>query len=227
MIVIDTLEDLQPDTANLNDGASARRILRPLMLRCQESGVAALVLRHEGKSLRRSGAHIGAGSIQLIAALRATFLLVQCQDEDHRLLPERQLVPAKVNISCPRSISLSLENVTRVLPDFDGELVEQLIPVAELGELGYLTADDIIHGGDAGNASEMGAPEKLLQEWLQDGPVRKRELVKSAKEVGFTERTLRRAADTLGVVRSFEEQENTPRRYWPIVWSLSDMSDKD
>ena len=32
LIVIDTLEDLQPDNANLNDGASARGILRPLML---------------------------------------------------------------------------------------------------------------------------------------------------------------------------------------------------
>ena len=227
LIVIDTLKDLQPDTANLNDGASARRNLRQLMLRCQESGVAALVLRHEGKSLRRSGAHIGAGSIQLSAALRATFLLVQCQDEDHRLLPRRQLVPAKVNISFPRSISLSLESATRLPPDFDGDLVEQLTPVAELGKLGHLTADDIIHGADAGNDSEMGSPEKLLQEWLQDGPVRKRDLVWSAKEVGFTERTLRRAADTLGEVRSFQQQENTPRRYWPIVWSLPDMSDND
>ena len=227
LIVIDTLEDLQPDNANLNDGASARRILRPLMLRCQETGVAALVLRHEGKSIRRNGVHVGAGSIQLIAALRATFLLVQCQDDDYQFLPKRQLVPAKVNISCPRSISLSLENVTRVLPDFDGEPVEQLIPVANLGDLGNLTADDIIQGGNESSASEMGTPEKLLEEWLQDGPVRKRDLVKSAKEVGFTERTLRRAADTLGVVRSFLDQENTPRRYWPIVWSLPDMSHDD
>ena len=227
LIVIDTLEDLQPDNANLNDGASARRVLRPLMLRCQETGVAALVLRHEGKSVRRNGVHVGAGSIQLIAALRATFLLVQCEDEDHQPLPERHLVPAKVNISCPRSISLSLENVTRVLPDFDGELAEQLIPVAEFGELGNLTADDIIHGDKADNTSEVGTPEKLLEEWLQDGPVRKGDLVKSAKEAGFTERTLRRAADALSVVRSFLEQENTPRSKWPIVWSLPDMSDKD
>ena len=80
--------------------------MRPLMLLCQETGVAALVLRHEGKSLRRSGVHVSAGSIQLIAALLATFLLVQSEDEDHRLLPERQLVPAKVNVSCPRSMSL-------------------------------------------------------------------------------------------------------------------------
>ena len=227
LIVIDTLEDLQPDNANLNDGASARRILRPLMLRCQESGVAALVLRHEGKAVRRNGVHVGAGSIQLIAALRATFLLVQREDEDHRLLPDRQLVPAKVNISCPRSISLRLENVTRVLPDFDGEPVEQLIPVAEFGKLGDLTADDIIHGGKADNTSEMGTPEKLLEEWLQDGPVRKVDLIRSAKEAGFTERTLRRAADTLGVVRSYLEQENTPRNYWPIIWSLPDMSEDD
>ena len=98
LIVIDTLEDLQPDNANLNDGASARAILRPLMLRCQETGVAALVLRHEGKSIRRSGVHVGAGSIQLIAALRATFLLVQCDDEENQLPPGRQLVPAKVNV---------------------------------------------------------------------------------------------------------------------------------
>lgn len=32
LMVIDTLEDLQPDNGNLNDGASARGNLRPLML---------------------------------------------------------------------------------------------------------------------------------------------------------------------------------------------------
>ena len=227
LIVIDTLEDLQPDNANLNDGASARRILRPLMLHCQESGVAALVLRHEGKAMRRSGVHVGAGSIQLIAALRATFLLVQCEDEDSRLLPRRQLVPAKVNVSCPRSMALSLENVTRELPDFDGEPVDQLIPVAALGELGDLTADDIIHGDHKEHTGEVDSPERLLEAWLQDGPVRKRDLVKSAKEAGFTERTLRRAADALGVVRTFLEQEDISRRYWPIVWRLPDMSKDD
>ena len=227
LVVIDTLEDLQPDNANLNDGASARRILRPLMLRCQETGVAALVLRHEGKSIRRSGVHVGAGSIQLIAALRATFLLVQCEDEDHQLLPGRQLVPAKVNVSCPRSMSLSLENVTRELPDFDGEPVDQLIPVAALGELGDLTADDIIHGDKADHASDVDAPERLLEAWLQDGPVRKRDLLKSAKEAGFAVRTLERAAKKLGVVRSLLEQEHTPRNNWPVVWRLPDMSEED
>ena len=48
------------------------------------------------------------GNIQSYAAPRATFLLVQRQDEDHQHLAERQLVPAKVNFSCPRSISLNL-----------------------------------------------------------------------------------------------------------------------
>ena len=227
LIVIDTLEDLQPDNANLNDGASARGILRPLMLRCQETGVAALVLRHEGKSIRRSGVHVGAGSIQLIAALRATFLLVQCEDEDHQLLPGRQLVPAKVNVSCPRSMSLRLENVTRELPDFDGEPVDQLIPVAALGELGDLTAETIIHGGSADHASDVDAPERLLEAWLQDGPVMRRELFQSAKEAGFTPRTLQRAAKRLGVVRSSPQQEGVPRNKWPVFWSLPDMSGQD
>ena len=227
LIVIDTLEDLQPDNAMLNDGGSARRVLRPLMCRCQETGVAALVLRHEGKSVRRNGVHVGAGSIQLIAALRATFLLAQCEGEEYQPLPERDLVPAKVNISCPRSISLTLENVTRVLPDFDGELVEQLIPVAEFGELGDLTADSIIHRCKADDTCEVGNPENLLREWLQDGPVEKVDLVKAAKEAGFEERTLRRAAKALGVVRSYLAQQGTPRNKWPVVWSLTDMSDKD
>ena len=197
------------------------------MLRCQETGVAALVLRHEGKSIRRSGVHIGAGSTQLIAALRATFLLVQCEDEEHQLLPGRQLVPAKVNVSCPRSMSLSLENVTRELPDFDGELVDQLIPVAALAELGDLTADNIIHGDNADHASDVDSPERLLEAWLQDGPVMRRDLFRSAKEAGFTPRTLQRAAKSLGVVRSSPKQEGVPRNKWPVFWSLPDMSEKD
>ena len=142
-------------------------------------------------------------------------------------MPGRQLVPAKVNVSCPRSMSLSLENVTRELPDFDGELVDQLIPVAALGELGDLTADTIIHGANADHASEMDAPEKLLEEWLRDGPVRKRDLLTSAREAGFAVRNLERAAKKLGVVRSLLEQDHTPRNNWPVVWRLPNMSDED
>ena len=75
-------------------------------------------------------------------------------------------------------------------PIFDGEVVEQLIPVAALGELGDLTADDIIHRDNADHGSDVDAPERLLEAWLQDGPVRKRDLLKSAKEAGFAVRTL-------------------------------------
>ena len=163
----------------------------------------------------------------MIAALRATFLLVQCEDEEHQLLPGRQLVPAKVNVSCPRSMSLRLEHVTRELPDLDGEPVDQLIPVAALGELGDLTADDIIHGDSADHVSDVDAPERLLEAWLQDGPVMRRDLFKSAKESGFTPRTLQRAAKRLGVVRSSPKQEGVPRNKWPVFWSLPDMSGQD
>ena len=117
--------------------------------------------------------------------------------------------------------------MTRALPDFDGELVDQLIPVAALGELGDLTADDIIHGDHADHAGEMDAPERLLEAWLRDGPVRKCDLLTSAKEAGFAVRTLERAAKKLGVVRSLLEQDHTPRNNWPVVWRLPDMSDQD
>ena len=124
-------------------------------------------------------------------------------------------------------MSLSLDNVTRELPDFDGQPVDQLITVAALGELDHLITDSINHADPADHASDVDAPERLLEAWLQDGPAWKRDLVKSANEVGFTERTLRRAADRLGVVRTLQEQPNTPRRYWPIEWRLPDVRQKD
>ena len=136
-------------------------------------------------------------------------------------------MPAKVNISCPRSMSLSLENVTRELPDFDGEPVDQLIPVAALGELGDLTDDDVIHGDNADHAGDVDAPERLLEAWLQDGPVMRRDLFQSAKEAGFTPRTLQRAAKRLGVVRSSPKKEGVPRNKWSVFWSLPDMSGQD
>ena len=124
-------------------------------------------------------------------------------------------------------MSLRLEHVTRELPDLDGEPVDQLIPVAALGELGDLTADDIIHGDSADHVSDVDTPERLLEAWLQDGPVMRRDLFKSAKESGFTPRTLQRAAKRLGVVRSSPKQEGVVRNKWPVFWSLPDMSDQD
>ena len=117
--------------------------------------------------------------------------------------------------------------MTRELPDFDGEPVDQLIPVAALGALGDLTADDIIHGANADHADDADSPERLLEAWLQDGPVMRRDLFQSAKEAGFTPRTLQRAARRLGVVRSSAKQDGVPRNKWPVFWSLPDMSVKD
>ena len=197
------------------------------MLRRKETGVAAMVLRHEGKSIRRSGVQVSVSSIKLIAALRATFPLAQRRHEGHRLLPERQLVPAKVNVSCSRSMSLSLENVTRALPEFDGDLVDQIIPVAALGDLGDLTVNDIIHGDNTNHTGEADSPERLPEPWLQEGPLRKRHLLKSAIEAGFAVRTLEWDAKKLSVVRSLLEHDQTPRNNWPVVWRLSDMSKMD
>ena len=186
------------------------------------------LLRHEGKSIRRSGVHVGAGSIQLIAALRATFLLMQCEDEEHQLLPGRQLVPAKVNISCPRSISLSLENVTRELPDFDGEVVEQLIPVAALGELGDLTADDVIPRGQRGSCRRRGRPGKAVGSVAPRWPGKKARLVEICQRGRFRcPHPGEGCQEARGVVRSLLEQDHTPRNNWPVVWSLPDMSGED
>ena len=124
-------------------------------------------------------------------------------------------------------MSLCLENVTRELPDFDGEPVDQLIPVAALGDLGDLTADDIIHGHEADHAGEADSPERLLEAWLQDGPLMRRDLFQSAKEAGFTPRTLQRAARRLGVVRSSAKQDGVARNKWPVFWSLPDVSGED
>ena len=72
------------------------------------------------------------------------------------------------------------------------------------------------------SARRMPGTERLLEAWLQDGPVRKRDLLISAEEAGFAIRTLERAAKKLGVVRSLLEQDHTPRNNWPVVWRLPD-----
>lgn len=96
-----------------------------------------------------------------------------------------------------------------------------------MGEPGDLTADDIIHGDNADHAGDVDSPERLLEGCLKDGPVRKGDLLKSAKEAGFAFPTLERAAKKLGVVRSLLKQDHTPRNSWPVAWRLSDVSVKD
>ena len=98
-------------------------------------------------------------------------------------------------------MSLGLENVTRVLPD--------------------LNADDIILEASEDRAGDVDAPEKLLEEWPNNGSIRKHDWLKSAREAGFAVRTLKIVAKKLGVVRSLLEQEHIPRNNWPIVSCLA------
>src|SRR5262249_35458691 len=62
-----------------------------------------------------------------------------------------------------------------------------------------------------------------LQDVLADGPMQKREISPLAKSEGIADRTLTRAAKSLGVV---SERDGTARGR-PAIWRLADYSPTD
>lgn len=88
-----------------------------------------------GKSFRRNGEHVGAGSIQPTAAVLVTFLPVQCENDVRQLLPRWLLVQSKTNVSCPRWVSLSREKVTPALLSFVGVTNRRAQPGCSVGRL--------------------------------------------------------------------------------------------
>jgi putative DNA primase/helicase len=177
------------DTHRTSD---VRAALGPLQVLASQYGVAVVAVSHLNKA-GGGGKSVNAvtGSGAFVAAARASFLVVKDEaDEDRRLLIE-----SKNNLG--RAPGLSYRIQQRLLPSgIAAPFVE-----FESGTINT-TADEALGTTNNDEGGAIREAEEFLGIELASGHVAANKIKQCALGAGISYRTLRRAADNIGIVKS-------------------------
>lgn len=183
IVVLDPLSSFLPDDADSHSDHKIRRALYPLHLLARRRNVAVLAVRHLSKSATKA-IHAGNGSIGIIAAARAAFM-VGISPDDPGL---RILAPVKCNLSPPPAalryrIQIDpLHDVGRVVWDGPVETSAQDVLDGEKGQDERLVRDDA---------------REFLTELCAQTPLTWRDIAAQGKQDGYAEITLRRVRNSV------------------------------
>lgn len=210
---------MDPLASHLSGGVSrhsdnVRSVLTPLTELLEKTNASALIVEHALKRVPASGHPldaIGGSGSGVPAAARAAFVFGVDPDDDEK----RILAQAKFNIGpAPKALSFEVD-------------VED---VEKVGEVPYLLVDDELMAFDSmrlfakkEKGDKVGRPpdkKAAAAEWLTlvladaGGEVLSSTVQEDAKQHGMASKTLRRAADDMGIVK------NPPGGGRNCKWSL-------
>lgn len=213
---------MDPFASHLSGGVSrhsdnVRSVLGPLTTLIESTGTAVLIVEHALKNVPKNGHPlnaIGGSGSGLPAAARAAFVFGKDPaDEDKRIL-----APVKFNIGdAPNALAFEI--------DVDD--------IAVVGDVPLLIEDQELMAFDpmrlfesaAKSTAKIGRPpdkRAAAAEWVTQylakagGPVKSGTVQEDAKQYGMSAKTLRRAADDMGIVR------NPPGGGRNCTWDLPD-----
>lgn len=162
-----------------------RSALTPLLKLVDSKGVALVCVRHLTKAQGGKAIYRGGGSIGILGAARAG--LVVAKDPNDGAGTRRILAPTKSNLAtAPTSLAYHMESV------------DDAVRIVWEGVCHH-TADDLMSPPMGEERSARDDAMEFLRAVLNDGPILAKNLQARARREGHAIRTLRRAADALGV----------------------------
>jgi putative DNA primase/helicase len=189
LVIIDPLMAYLDGRTDAHRDQDVRRVLHLVSGMAERTGCAVVFIRHLNKTGGSIPMYRGGGSIGIIGAARAAFLVARDPDDPDR----RILATLKTNlVREPPSLAYRLVaheslDCARIVWDPD--------PV-------QLTATDLVRPCDDGGPHERNYAATWLVEYLDDngGRARKAQIMAAAKTDGIACRTLERAMKTAGVI---------------------------
>jgi hypothetical protein len=205
LVVVDVLMAYLSADINAHRDQDVRGALAQLAAVAERTGAAILVLRHLNKSTGGPAVYRGGGSIGIVGAARSALVVGRDPDDEDRYV----LAVTKANLA-PLAPSLAYRIVNC---DGSGSIEWTGTTTHTAGQLLAIRSaeseDD--HGA-------LGEAEAILSTILADGPVPSKLVQREAREAGIADRTLRRAADALGVMRRKVGKPGEAGQRWE--WSL-------
>jgi hypothetical protein len=185
LVIVDPLMAFLSGRHDAHKDQDIRRALAPLARLAEETGATVLVVRHLTKTSGGNPLYRGGGSIGIVGAARAAFLLAK-HPEDENL---RVLAPVKNNLAaCPPSLTFALAGAANgaVRIEWRGET--------------HHSADALLAApADPEERSALEEAKDFLKEALKDGPRGAKAVTEEAREAEISGMTLKRARQALGV----------------------------
>jgi hypothetical protein len=202
---------IDPITAYLGDvdshrNAEVRALLAPLSELAAQHGTAIIGVSHLNKSAGTEALMRVTGSLAFVAAARAAYLVAQDPENPAR----RFFLPMKNNIG-PDSAGLAFSIEGATVQSAAGPLQTSL--VVWDSEPVTTTADEVMQT----QAPEHGSALREAEEWLRETlsePTPAAEISRMAADAGISRKTLRRASESLRIVKG----KTGMKAGW--VWSL-------
>lgn len=218
LVVIDPLVAFLSERTDSHNDASIRRALGPLNLMAEETGVAAIGIRHLNKAIGLSAIDRGGGSVGIGANARSVLIFADHpDDEEHPGL--RVMASAKGNLAArPATLGYRVDEEPVTLDD--GNVVGHPV-IAWRRDPVELSADQLVgYRLDARRETpERDAAVAWLRDALADGPVPVGELQERAQGADLSWRTVERAKT--GVARS-ERKRHDDGSTGQWLWRLID-----
>ncbi|UWQ07128.1 bifunctional DNA primase/polymerase [Aliiroseovarius crassostreae] len=202
LVIIDPIIAFMQEGANGNNATETMHFMIELDQLARDFDTAILIVRHLRKARADHAMHQGIGSISISARVRSGLILAPHPDDPRK----RAIVHAKSNYS---------ETGPAIVFEMESEGPRSHPKLIWYPCEPDLTAAELLAPPEA----ERGRPPKArdtatawLESVLRRGPTKKKVLDGMAAANGITMATLRRAGDTLGIVKSKDGKES--------VWSL-------
>jgi len=198
LVIVDPLVAFLGEDINSHKDQDVRRALAPLQRMAERTNVAVIGIRHLNKSAGGNALYRGGGSIAIIGAARAGFL-VALDPDDPQI---RILAPTKANLAPPMP-SLQFQVVNREGSD---------IPKIAWRGASERSASELV-GQSVSDEEKSAALEDavdFLHEILWDGDMPAKEVQLEAKRRGLSWRTIKRAKRKAGV----ESQKSDFKGQW-------------
>lgn len=190
LVIVDVLMAFLSGKVDAHRDQDVRGVLHQLAAVADETGATIILLRHLNKSGGPNALYRGGGSIGIVGAARAGFLVARDPDDDQR----RILAVIKSNLAAaPPSLAYRLVDA----PEYGCARIEWE------DEPTGLTADELLRSPiDDSERSERDEAVEFLTEYLTPigGEALARDVIKAAAAVGINRETLRRARVRAGVV---------------------------
>jgi AAA domain len=215
LVIVDVLMAFVPTDNDAHRDQDIRHVLGRLAAMAEQTGCTVLLLRHLNKGTGRDPMYRGGGSIGIIGAARGGLLLARDPED----LTVRILAASKAsNLAAvePPSLRFRITD-TPIEPGIHVGKIEWLgtSDYTARDLLAADTSDDIPSGT---SVEECG---RWLTDYLKGGDKPGAELKADAEKVGFTVRTVQRAAKKFGVEY---KAQGFPRVTW---WGLPPIRASD
>jgi len=191
LVVVDPLVSYLGARIDSHRDQDVRSALGPLVRMAERTGVAVIGVRHLNKTSGSSPIYRGGGSIAIIGAARASFLVAR-DPEDPEI---RILAPNKCNLS-PDGLPSRQYKVIAV-PGPNGTEVPK---VEWRGASDHSARELLAQPQDADERSALTEAVDFLQDALADGPQPTKAVKALAIEAGVAWITIKRAKERAGVV---------------------------